>query len=157
TEGGSGERAPARGSLDKAFLDQIGLDDFFDDVALVAERRRQGFDPDGATSVALGDATQVTPIEVIEAAAVDFETQERRVSGHRTDAHRPFDRGKTADPPEQAHRPPWCSSRPPGDLGGPFGAQFEVEKPSTAADNRRKFGCLVEYEPQRYAEALSQR
>ena len=43
-EGVAGEQAPARGALQEALLDQIGLDDVLDGVARLRQRRRDGLD-----------------------------------------------------------------------------------------------------------------
>ena len=75
TEGGLGQHTATRGTLHEPFLDQLGLDDLLDDIALVAERGCHRFDPDRAATIVFGDAAQIAPIHAVEATPVDFEPQ----------------------------------------------------------------------------------
>ena len=104
TEGDPGQHAATRCTLHKPFLDQIGLDDLFDHIALVAQHRCYRFDPNRAAPVVFGDAAQVAPIHTVKAAPIDLQPQQRRVGGGRIYARQTLDRGKVADPPQQAHR-----------------------------------------------------
>src|SRR5215207_10478709 len=49
-EGVRREHAPARGALNEALLDQIGLDDVLDGVARLGQRRRDRLDADRAAT-----------------------------------------------------------------------------------------------------------
>src|SRR5437870_11953767 len=66
SEGDPGQHPAARGTLHKALLDQVRLDDLFDDVALVAERCRYGLDPDRTTCIVFGNAAQIAPVHAVE-------------------------------------------------------------------------------------------
>src|SRR5215831_9232362 len=65
TEGVRGQEPPARGALEKTFLDQKRFDDFLDGVARLGERRRDGLDPDRATAVVLRDRREVAPVHAV--------------------------------------------------------------------------------------------
>src|SRR6266550_5722157 len=78
--GDLGQHAAARGALQEALLQQIGLDDLFEDVALIAERRRHRLDADSAAAVMLGDRAEVAAVHRIEAAMIDFERSEEHTS-----------------------------------------------------------------------------
>src|SRR5438045_9110123 len=79
--GDLGQHAAARGALQEALLQQIGLDDLFEDVALIAERRRHRLDADRAAAVMLGDRAQIAAVQRIEAAMIDFEALQRLFRG----------------------------------------------------------------------------
>src|SRR6516162_5304569 len=157
TEGDLGEHTATRGTLHKPLLDQIGLDDLLDDVALIAERGCHRFNPDRATPIVFGDAAQIAPIHTVEATPIDFEPQQRRISSARIDARQTLDRGKVAYASHESHRYARGAARAAGDLGSAVGAQVETEQPRGATDDRLELGRFVEDEPKGYAEALAQR
>src|SRR2546423_13555698 len=68
--GDLGQHAAARGALQEALLQQIGLDDLFEDVALIAERRRHRLDADWAAAVMLRDRAEVAAGPPHEAAEI---------------------------------------------------------------------------------------
>src|SRR5258706_14117550 len=72
TVGDLGQHAAAWGALQEALLQQIRLDDLFEHIALVAERRRHRLDPDRAAAVMLGDRAQIAAVHRVEAPPVDF-------------------------------------------------------------------------------------
>ena len=100
----AGQHAAARRALHKALLEQVRLDDFFDDVALVAERRRDRLDPDRTARIVFGNAAQVAAVHAVETARIDIEPQQRRVGSGGIDARQTVDCGKVADTAQQAHR-----------------------------------------------------
>ena len=67
----------ARGAHHEALLDQEGFDHVFDGAALLAERRREAFDADGAAVELLDDREQELAIHHVEAIAIDIEQIER--------------------------------------------------------------------------------
>src|SRR5262249_8601863 len=73
TEGVRRQQTAARRALDEAFLDEERLDDVFDGVARLRQRRGHGIDADRATTIALRDRLEVAPVHGIETGAVDFE------------------------------------------------------------------------------------
>ena len=73
------QQPPARRALQKALLDQIGLDDLLDRVARLGQRRGDRLDADRPAAVILGDRRQIAPVQRIEPARVDFEPLERLV------------------------------------------------------------------------------
>src|SRR5437763_10259954 len=78
-EGMRRQQAAARGAADEALLDEERLDDFLDRIARLRQRGGDGFDSDRAAAEIHGDATEITAVERIEPAAVDFEIAERLV------------------------------------------------------------------------------
>src|SRR6185436_7942749 len=68
---------PTRRALNEAFLDQKWLDDLFDCVARLRERRRDGFDTDRTAAVVLRNHGEIAPVHRIEPGAVDFERAAR--------------------------------------------------------------------------------
>src|SRR5438132_14418597 len=76
-----GQHAAARGALNQALLDQIGLDNLLDGIARFAERRRQGLDAHGTAIEAFGDQREIAAVEGVESALVHLQPRERGV-GH---------------------------------------------------------------------------
>src|SRR6185312_4166535 len=152
-----GEHTPARGALDEPLLQQIGLDDLLDHVALVAKRRRHRLDPDRAAAVILGDAAQVAAVEPIQSAAVDIEPQQRGVGALGIDLRPSLHGREVADAAQEAHRSARRAAGAAGDLAGAVAPQVEGEDARAAADDQRQLGRLVEDEAERDAEALAQR
>src|SRR5690348_6788631 len=66
-EGVRGQQPSARGALQIAALDQIGLDDVLDGVARLRERGRHGLDADRAAAVVERDGREVAAVHRIEA------------------------------------------------------------------------------------------
>src|SRR5215831_15050077 len=143
-ERGARQYAASRGALDEALLQQVRLDDVLDDVALVAERRRDCLETDRAARVVLGDATQVAPVHAVETTRVDIEPLQRRIGIGAVDARHAFDRGKVADTAQQAYRDARGAPRPPRNFGGAVGAQLDAEKRGGAADDACELRRLVE-------------
>jgi hypothetical protein len=106
TKGDPGQHAAAWGALDKTLLDQVGLDNLLDDVALVPERRRYRLHPDWAACVVFGNAAQVTPIHAVETTPIDVKPQQRGIGDGGTYIWHTPDRGNVANPTQQAHRNP---------------------------------------------------
>src|SRR5580704_14173147 len=151
------QQAAARRALHETLLQQVRLDDFFDDVALVAERCCDRLDPDRTAPIIFGNAAQVTPVHAVETAYVDIEPQQRRVGGHRVDARQTCDGGKVANAAQQAYRDARGAPRPARYLGGAVGEQLDAEHPRRSAHDRPELLRLVEDEAQRNAETLPQR
>src|SRR5579863_9813800 len=90
--------AAAWRALDQALLDQEGLDDFLEHVALLGERGRQGLNPDRTALIGLGDAAHIAVVHRVEAAAVDLEPGQRGIR------RLGIDRVGAVDGAEVAHR-----------------------------------------------------
>src|SRR4029077_9300916 len=103
----AGQHAAARCALHEALLKEVRLDDIFDDVALVAERRRDRLDPNRTARIILGNAAQVAPVHAVEAARIDIEPQERRIGAGGIDARQTIDCRKVTDAAQQAYRDAW--------------------------------------------------
>src|SRR6516225_7744803 len=156
-EAPAGEHAAARRALHETFLDQVRLDDLFDDVALLAERRRDRLEPDRTARIIFADAAQIAPVHRVEAALIDAEPQQRRICRCDADAGQLLDRRKVADPPQQTHRDPRGAACTARDFGRAVGPKVNGEDTGTASDNRREFARLVEHQAKGYAETLAQR
>ena len=75
------ENAPASGARDETELDQVGFDHFLDRVARLGEAGGEGFDPDRAALVQVGDHHEIAPVHRVEAELVDLHPGERAVGG----------------------------------------------------------------------------
>ena len=100
----SGQHAAAGRALHEALLKQVRLDDLFDDVALIAERRRDCLDPDRPARVVFGNAAKIAPVHAVETAPIDVEPQQRCVGSNGVNARQTGDCGKVADPAQQPYR-----------------------------------------------------
>ena len=123
------QQTAARRPLHEALLEQVWLDNLFDDVSFIAERRRDCLDPDRTTRVVFGNAAQVAPIHAVETPRIDIEPQQRLVGGDGVDASQTGDSGKVADAAQQAYRDARSAPRPPRYLGGAVRAQLDTEHP----------------------------
>src|ERR1700756_1951053 len=98
SEGAPGEHAAAGRALHEALLDQVRLDDLFDDIAFVAERRRQRLNPNRTTGVILANAPQITSVHRIQTALVNTEPQQCGIDHFRAYTGEAFDCRKIPDP-----------------------------------------------------------
>ena len=73
--GDLGQHPAAWGALHEALLEQIGLDDLFEHVTLVAERRRHRLDPDRTAAVMFRDRAQITAVHRVETTVIDLEPE----------------------------------------------------------------------------------
>jgi hypothetical protein len=103
-KGCPGQHAATRRALHETLLEQVRLDDFFDDVALVAECGRDRLDPDRAARIILSNAAQVAPVHPVEAAGINVEPLQRSISGQCVNARQAVDRSEVADAAQQADR-----------------------------------------------------
>src|ERR1700719_4733402 len=149
------QQAAARCTLHETLLEQVRLDDFFDDVALVAERRCDRLDPDRTARIVFGDAAQIAPVHAVETARIDIEPQQRGVGGDGIDAHQTGDGGKIADSTQQAYRDARGAPRPPRYLGGAIREQIDTEHPCRSADDRPELRRSIKDKTQRNAETLT--
>ncbi len=151
-----GQHAAARGALQQALLDEIGLDHLLDAVALLGERRGQGVDPDRSATVVVGDASQVAPVHRIQPAAVHVETAQGGVGVLGVDAAA-AEGGEIAHPAQQPAGHPRGAARAPRDLGGGAVAEIDVQHACAAVQDPHQVVGLVEVEAHGDAEALPQR
>ena len=68
-----GQDPAARGPLDQALLEQVGLEDVLDRVGLLADGDREGREPDRPAGELLGDRREQLAVVAVEAGAVDLE------------------------------------------------------------------------------------
>src|SRR5688500_10322751 len=91
------EHAAARRALDEALLDQIGLDDFLECVARLAERRGHRLDSYRTAIVELRYNIEVAAIQLVESARIDVEPQQRLVGNAAGDRRRLVDQREIGD------------------------------------------------------------
>src|SRR6266446_5185669 len=151
-----GKHAAARRALDQSLLDQVGLDHFFYDVALVGERRRNCLGTYWAATIILGDAAQVAAIHCIEPAGIDLEPVQGGVGGPRVDAGETVDRGEVAHAAQEPRCDAGCAARAPSDLHRTIGGKLHAEDPTAPADDALELLRFIKDEAQRDAEALAQ-
>src|SRR6516164_8118899 len=96
-KGDPGQHPTARRALHETLLDQVWLDDLFDDVALVAERRGNRLNPYRTPGIVFGNAAQVSSVHAVETAPIDIEPPQRRVRRGRIYVRHTLDGGKVAN------------------------------------------------------------
>ena len=142
--------------MDEALLEEIGFDDLFQGVALLGKRRRQGLDADRSTAIVIGKASEIAPVHGVETAFIHLQPVERGVGGGGVDRRRAGDRGEIAHPAQQPGGDPGGAAGAPRDLAGAVILERHAQHPGAAPHDPLQFVDIVEVEPQRDAEALSQ-
>ena len=131
--GRGGGDASLAGSGDEADLEEIGLDDVFEGVALFAEGGGKGLDASGAAVVGGDEAGEKGAVEVVEAQVVDlFDLQ----GGGGKFAGGPalaMDLGVVADAAEQTVGDAGRASRAAGQSGQDLIAAFDMQHAGGAA------------------------
>ena len=152
-----GEHPAARRAADKALLQKIGFDHFFNSILALAQRGGDSFDPDRAAAVIFCDAAQIAMIHGVKAERIDLKLAERRIL--RSGALLPLaiDRGEIAHAPQQPSRQraacPGCAAPPRGRR--PASSACRARAPALHDLFQLIFG--IEVEPDRNAEAVPQR
>src|SRR2546421_6283033 len=98
---GARRHAPARGTIKKADLNQIRLDDLFDGLALFADRSGDRADADWAAVELFDDRRQDFAIHFVEAELVNLHLVERAPRDRLRDAPVADDLRVVAHTPEQ--------------------------------------------------------
>ncbi len=156
-EGGAGQQPAARGALDEALLDQIRLDDVFDGVARLRQRRGDGVDADRTAAVVERDIGEITPVHGVEPRGIDFERRQRAVGDLAVDRLRAVDMGEVAHAPQQTPRDARRAARAPCDLVGAIRSHAQAQHARAARDDQFQLRLGVEVQPHRNAEAVAQR
>src|SRR5581483_3341776 len=139
-----GDDPPTRRPLQEAELEQIRLVDIFDRLCLLAEGDRERRQPDRAAAELLDHGAQELTVEALETGTVHLEQCERLLGDV---AHAP------QDPVRDARR----AARACGDELGRIAVDLDAEDVRRAADDRRQLLGLVQVEPEREPEAISER
>ncbi len=87
--------APWR-SLEQTLLDEIGLDHFFQHVALLGKRGRERFHACRAAPIIFGNHGKITAIHRVEAQTVDFQLFQGAIGSLGVNSLMPVDGGKVA-------------------------------------------------------------
>ncbi|MGY3424773.1 hypothetical protein ACVWZW_005248 [Bradyrhizobium sp. F1.13.4] len=155
-EGVRGEQAAARGALQIAALDQIGLDDVLNRIARLGQRGGHRLDADRAAAIVLRDGREIAAVHGIEAGGVDLERAQRVVGNLAID---PVGIGRRSKIAHAAQQPAGDTRRATGaarDLVGAIGAHADVEHAGAPGDDALKLFDRVEIQPDRNAEAVAQ-
>src|SRR5687767_10428763 len=88
--------AAPRRALEEPGLDQVRLVEVLERSPVLAERSRDGVDPDGTAAELLDDRREDPPVELVEPVLVDLQARERRAGRREIDAILPGDFGEVA-------------------------------------------------------------
>lgn len=129
----------------KPNLQQVRLDDIFERSRIFVQRRRDGFEADGAAFVGGGDGAEVGAVEVIQAEVVYGFEFERGLDARGCDGALGFDLGVVADAAEEAVGDSGCAAGAGGDEAQGFiTGVLDVQEGATAAeDGEELFGGVV--------------
>ena len=136
---------------------RIGLDHVLDRVARLGKAGGEGFDPDRAAAVEVGDHQQIAPVHRVEPEAVDFEPVQRAVGRFRVDHVVARRMGEVAHPAKQSAGDARGAARAAGDFVRAVFGDVGAEQARGAADDLLQFGDAVEIEADRDSEAVAQR
>ena len=101
TVGGQCGDTSAGGALQKALLDQVGLDHVFDGAGLFSDTGRDVVQPNGATVEAVDHGFQQFAVHHVKTLRVHVEHGQRAVGNVGGDTARAFDVGIVAHPAQQ--------------------------------------------------------
>src|SRR5439155_383470 len=110
--------AAARGALEHAELEQVGLVDVLDGLRLLTDGDGQGGQPDGATVEPLADRRQDGPVDLVEAGLVDAEQCEPAAGAVEVDGAVAPHLGEVTHPLQQPDGDAGRAPGPPADLAG---------------------------------------
>ena len=121
-------------------LEQVGFVDVLDRVRLLADRRRQRVDADGAASELLDDGEQQPAVDVVEAVGVDVEERERVLRNHAGYRTARADQREIAHAAKQSVGDARGAARALGDLLPARGVERHVEDARRASPGSAR-GC----------------
>src|SRR5262245_24774368 len=156
-EGVRRQQPTARSALQETPLDQEGLDNFFDCVARLRQRRRYGLDSNRTTAVVLRDRNEVAPVHGIEPGGIDLELDQRAVGGDPIDRGCARDQRKVTHPAQQPAGNARRAARPAGDLVRAVGGHADAEHARAAVDDLFELTFGIKIESHWDAEAVTQR
>src|SRR6185503_16652155 len=154
---GTGGEPPSRGALQESLLDQVRLYDVLERAALLAERRREALDADGAAVELLDDGEQESPIHRVETVRIDLEQIHRGLRDGLRDFAVGFDLRVVAHAPQQAVRDARRSARACRDLARAQVVYRQIENARGAPRDLSEIGSRIEFEMLRDAESIAQR
>src|SRR5581483_6988265 len=152
-----GDDPPTRRPLQEAELEQIRLVDIFDRLCLLAEGDRERRQPDRAAAELLDHGAQELTVEALETGTVHLEQCERLLGDRGRDGAFVTDLGDVAHAPQDPVRDARRAARACGDELGRIAVDLDAEDVRRAADDRRQLLGLVQVEPEREPEAISER
>ena len=116
-----GEHAAPRCAADKALLQQVRFNYFFNRILAFAERGRDCLDSNRAAAVIQGNAAQIAVVHGVEAKRIHLKLAERGIRDIARDLSRAADRGEIADAPQQPARNAGRAPAAPRNLAGAIG------------------------------------
>src|SRR5438477_4206224 len=155
---GEGRRHPAlRRPREESFLDQEGLVDVLDRVALFADRGGERVDAHGSAGELVDDGEKQRAIHLVEAGLVDVEESERVARDGARDPPLGAHLGEVAHAAQQPIRDPRGAARAAGELGGAVVVEGHAQDRRRAAEDALEVLAAVEVEPEGRAEAVAER
>src|SRR5207342_1357061 len=151
------DHAAARGALEQALLEQVGLEHVLDRVGLLADRDGQGREPDRAAAELGRDRVEQGAVAAIEAAGVDLEHLQGEGGDLGVDRAAIPDLGDVADPLQQPVGDPRRAARALCDRPRPLGVDLDPEDAGRTDDDLAQVLGAVVLEAVREAEAVAQR
>ncbi len=156
--GALGGDAAARGALQEALLQEVGLVEILDRPAVLAHRRGDRLDPRRAAAVDLDQHREDPPVELVEAEVVHLEERQRLLRHREVDPRGVrVDLGEVAHPAQQPVGDARRAAAPARELVEAGGVGGDPEDLRRALDDARQLLGRIEIEPVDDAEARAQR
>src|SRR5207249_5584637 len=131
-----------------AFLDEEGLVDVLDGVALLGDRSGERLDPDRTPREAVDDGEQQRAVHLVEARLVDVEEAEPVARDDSVDLSLGPHLGEVAHAPEEPVRDARRAPRAAGDLGPAVVVEGRAQDGGRAAQDSLQVIGAVEVEPE---------
>src|SRR5215204_129525 len=145
--GALGRDAAARSPLEQAALEQVGLVDVLDRVALLPHGDRERGETDLPAGEVRADRGEDLAVETVQALVVDLEEVERGARGVGVDVSTSMDLGKVAHALEQAIGHTRGAAAALGDRARPRGLDLDPEHAGGADDDPGEVAGPVVLEP----------
>ena len=156
-EGKVGDFAAARGALDEAFFDEVGLVDLLDGAGVFADGGGYGGEAHRTSAELVDDGRQYLIVNFIEAVAVDVEGFEGEACYLRVDVAVAFHLGEVANAAQKCVGYTGRASRAHGYLVGGFGRHLHMHQRRRAPQDAFEHHMVVVFEVALDAEAGTQR
>ena len=143
----------------KTAMNQVGFDDILERPLILANRGREGLEPDRTASELLDQGREHGSVKTVEALLVDVESAERIMSGVEANAFvRPVpNRREVPHPTQKPIRNARRAPRPTRDLVRRLWLEFDVEESARARHDLFEILDRVILESSRPTEAVAQR
>src|SRR5206468_6017969 len=149
--------APLRRAREEALLDEEGLVDVLNRVALLADGRGERVDPDRPAAELVDDGEEEGAVHLIEPRLVDVEQGERIARDGPRDPPLGTHLGEVAHAAQQPVRDARRAARTARELGPTVLVEGDAEDRRRAAEDLLEILAPVKVEPERRAEAVAER